>query len=172
MSEQKDESEAFIIRFSGPGEVILLEGPESFVLTGQPSVPFPLCIEYPEGECCQTTGQDDIVAVAAPEGGPLEPALMLLELVRLYHVPLIVLPRGHPGSRRLRYIVSAGSTIHLHCGIQRGTHPEQYLLCAGADLSGMVLEGRENALHLHHVPDCLRVRRIESSLHVTTSPPV
>jgi hypothetical protein len=149
----------------------MLEGPESFVLAGQPSANFPLCIEYPEGECCHTICQDDLVVVSAPEGGPREPALMLLELVRTYHVPLIVLPRGHPGSRRLHFVVSAGSTIHLSCRIQRGTHPEQHLLCAGADLGGMVLEGQVNALHLHHVPVSLQVCRILSLLQITTSPP-
>jgi hypothetical protein len=82
MSEQRDESVTLIIQFTHPQEIILLEGPESFVLAGQPSAPFPLCIEYPEGECCQTIGKDDLVAVSAPEGGPREPALMLLELVR------------------------------------------------------------------------------------------
>jgi hypothetical protein len=170
MSEQRDESGTLIIRFGQPGEIILLEGPESFVLTGQPSTPFPLCIEYPEGEVCLTIGQDDLVAVSAPEAGPREPALMLLELVRSYHSPLIVLPRGHPGSRRLRYVVSAASAIHLNCGIQRGTHPEQHLLCAGADLAGMVLEGRGDALYLRNVPDDLLVRKIASSLHIITLP--
>ena len=171
MSEQRDESGTLIIRFTHPGEIILLEGPESFVLTGQPSAPFPLCIEYPEGECCQTIGLDDLVAVSAPEGGPREPALMLLELVRSYHSPLIVLPRGHPGSRRLHHVVSGGNAIHLSCGIQRGTHPEQHLLCAGADLTGMVLEGSEGLLSLHHIPDCLRIGRIEITHRVTTSYP-
>jgi len=172
MSEQRPELGKLILPLTGPGEVILLEGPESFVIAGQPSAGFPLCIEHPEGEYCQTIGQDDIVAVSAPEGGPLEPALMLLELVRTYHVPLIVLPRGHPGSRRLHYVVSAGSSIHLSCGIQRGTHPEQHLLCAGADLGGMVIDGRVNALHLDQVPGGLHVRRILSCLQITAPPPV
>jgi hypothetical protein len=171
VSEQRDESGTRVVRFTRPLEVILLEGPESFILTGQPSAPFPLCIEYPEGEYCQTIGQDDLVAVSAPEGGPCEPALMLLELVRSYHIPLIVLPRGHPGSRRLHYVVSAGSAIHLSCGIQRGTHPEQHLLCAGADLSGMVIEGRAGAVYLRNIPDCLGVRRIDASLQITSSLP-
>jgi hypothetical protein len=171
MSEQRDESVTLIIQFTHPQEIILLEGPESFVLAGQPSAPFPLCIEYPEGECCQTIGKDDLVAVSAPEGGPREPALMLLELVRSYHAPLIVLPRGHPGSRRLHQVVSAGSAIHLACGIQRGTHPEQHLLCAGTDLAGMVLEGSEGLLSLRNIPDCLRIGRIDAVHRIATSYP-
>jgi hypothetical protein len=154
--------------FAHAREFLLLEGPESFVLVGQPSAAFPLCIEYPGGECCMTVSPDDLVAVSAPEGGSLKPALMLLELVRTYHIPLIVLPRGHPGSRRLRYVVSAGNPIHLNCGIQRGTHPEQHLLCAGADLAGMVLTSGAGTLLLSTPPPTLKVQKIEALLNVTT----
>jgi hypothetical protein len=66
---------------------------------------------------------------------------MLLDIVRSFHTPLIVLPRGHPGSRRLRYVVSTGTLIRLACGIRRGTPPEQDILCTCPDLAGMVLEG-------------------------------
>lgn len=158
------------VPFITPLQIILLRGPGSFVLAGQPILPFPLCIEHPGGEYCMRVGQDDLVAVSAPEGGLLEPALMLLSLVRDYHTPLVVLPRAHPGSLRLRYVVSAGNPIHLSCGIQRGTHPEQHLLCSGHDLGGMILGSRKGALMLHHAPAALEIRRIEASLHMTPGP--
>lgn len=121
--------------------LLLIGGSYSFVLAGRAGHRFPLCIESFGDEVCATIEPDDMVAVSAPEGGPVEPAIILLELVRKYHHPLFVLPRHHPGSKRLRYIVSAGPEICLACGIQRGTHPEQHLLCSSDELSGILLHG-------------------------------
>jgi hypothetical protein len=121
--------------------LLIIRGSYSFVLAGRAGHRFPLCIESFGDEICTTIDPDDTVAVSAPEGGPVEPAIMLLELVRKYHHPLFVLPRHHPGSKRLRYIVSAGPEICLACGIQRGTHPEQHLLCSSDELSGILLQG-------------------------------
>ncbi len=135
-----------------PGELLLIKGTSSFLIAGKPAAPFPLCIETFEGEYIQGIGNDDLIAVSAPEGGPLEPALMLLELVRSYRLPLIVLPKGHEGIGRLRYVISAGHRIQLSCSIQRGTHPEQHLLCASDELSGMALSGTEGGVELDGVP--------------------
>ena len=118
--------------------LLLIQGSSSFLLAGKTGSRFPLCIEYFSGEICTTLEKDDIIAVSAPEGGALEPAVMLLELVRSHHMPLLVLPQGHPGSRRLRYIVSAGPEITLSCGIQRGTHPDQHFLCSSEELAGLL----------------------------------
>jgi hypothetical protein len=43
--------------------------------------------------------------------------------------PLIVLPKGHPASPRLKAVVSIGPCTRLSCKIQPGTHPEQDVLC-------------------------------------------
>jgi hypothetical protein len=78
--------------------------------------------------------------VSAPEGGDLGQAMILLELIREYHAPLVVLPKGHPGSARLKMVISAGDEIELNCSIQRGTHPKQHLLCGSEEMAGMVLK--------------------------------
>lgn len=44
--------------------------------------------------------------------------------------PLIVLPKGHPASSRLKTVVSIGPRTRLNCQIEPGTHPEQDVLCA------------------------------------------
>jgi hypothetical protein len=153
-----------MVRLEDPAEMIVFSGDRSFIVAGQPTASFSLCVEYAEGEFCQTVESCDIVAVSAPEGGALQPAVMLLDLVRMYHTPLIVLPRDHPGSQRLRYVVSAGTVIRLSCGIQRGTHPEQDILCSGPDLAGMVLEGTKGGVLLKDIPDHLGIRRIRPTL--------
>jgi hypothetical protein len=117
-------------------ELLLIEGTASFLLIGRVRQPFSLCIETYQEEYCQTLSEGDLVVVSAPEGGDVEQARMLLELVRTFHAPLVVLPRDHPGSRRLAMVVSAGPEILLACGIQRGTHPEQHLICTSEELAG------------------------------------
>jgi hypothetical protein len=51
--------------------------------------------------------------------------------------PLIVLPKGHPASPRLKTVVSIGPRTRLSCKIQPGTHPEQDVLCASVEFHEM-----------------------------------
>jgi hypothetical protein len=51
--------------------------------------------------------------------------------------PLIVLPKGHPASPRLKTVISIGSRTRLSCEIQPGTHPEQDILCASEEFHGL-----------------------------------
>ena len=148
--------------------LLLLKGPSSFILAGKAGSRFPLCVEYGDGEICTTIEKTDIIAVSAPEGGALEPAVMLMELVRAYHVPLLVLPQGHPGSKRLRYVVSAGPEISLSCGIQRGTHPDQHLLCSSGELAGILLSGTMEGIRVASMPSSVTALILTHSLRIGT----
>jgi hypothetical protein len=55
--------------------------------------------------------------------------------------PLIVLPKGHPASPRLKTVVSIGSSTNLSCKIEPGTHPEQDVLCGSVEFNGMQVIG-------------------------------
>src|SRR5208337_3841395 len=77
-------------------DVLLVKGTHSFLLAAPVRENFALCIESVHEEYFQGVHAGDLVVVSAPEAGPVEPALMLLELVRTYHLPLMVLPRNHP----------------------------------------------------------------------------
>jgi hypothetical protein len=134
-------------------DLLLIKGSSSFIIAGRSGRRFPLCIESFDDEVCTSIEPDDIIAVSAPEGGPKEPAVMLLELVRRYGHPLFVLPHQHPGSRRLRYVVSAGPEICLACDIQRGTHPDQHLLCASEELSGIRIKGCADGIRIDGLPE-------------------
>ncbi len=105
-------------------EMLLIRGKQSFLLVAKVKSNFGLCIETSDDEYIQGVEAGDLVVVSAPEGGAVEPALMLIDLVRTFHVPLLVLPKNHPGSRRISYVVSVGPEIFTSCSIQRGTHPE------------------------------------------------
>src|SRR5512136_134425 len=120
---------------------LLIRGNNSFLLIGMAKDQFSLCIETSAEEFCQGVMPGDVIVVSAPEGGALEPALMLMELVRTWHVPLLVLPRNHPGSRRISRVVSVAPEVHTSCSITRGTHPEQHLVCSSDELSGLTVRG-------------------------------
>lgn len=142
------------------GDFLLIEGTCSFLLAAKAGACFALCIETSDGEFCQTLDPDDIVAASAPEGGALEPALMLIDFVRKYRMPVTVLPKNHPGSRRFPYLVSAGPEIHTNCSIRRGTHPEQHLICSSDELAGLVLAGVPGGIEIRNLPEGATIRTV------------
>ena len=134
-------------------EQLLIRGNQSFLLVAKVKSRFGLCIETSHDEYCQGVDAGDLVVVSAPEGGAVVPALMLIDLIRTFHVPLLVLPKNHPGSRRISYVVSVGPEIFTSCSIQRGTHPNQHLICSSGELSGMTLTGKNGGVcisPMHH----------------------
>jgi hypothetical protein len=140
--------------------LLLIRGERSFLLVGKAEEQFSLCIETSMEEFCQGVMPGDIIVVSAPEGGAVEPALMLMELVRTWHVPLLVLPKDHPGSRRIARVVSVAPEIHTSCSIHRGTHPEQHLVCSSDELGGMVLKGTGRGVEILHLPGDVTVSRV------------
>ncbi|MCQ1538744.1 alpha/beta hydrolase [Methanocalculus taiwanensis] len=136
--------------------LVLIRGQSSFLICARAGRKFPLMIETVDSEYVQGIYPDDIIAVSAPEGGELIPACYLLDLVRKYNQPLLVLPRGHPGSGRLRYVVSAGSKILLSCEIMRGTHPKQHLICSSAELAGLEISGENGSILIKNLPDAVK----------------
>ncbi|MDD1723553.1 MAG: alpha/beta hydrolase [Methanospirillum sp.] len=134
---------------------LCIRGRDSFLLVGKVLSPFTLFIETQTEEYCQFLDTGDLVAVSAPEGGDPRQAVILLELVRKFHAPLVVLPKDHPGSRRLRMVVSAGDNIELNCSIQRGTHPEQHLLCGSEEMAGMILKTSPDGIEITGMPDSM-----------------
>jgi hypothetical protein len=143
------------------GEFLLIRGDRSFLLVAQAEACFALCIETAEQEFCQTLESHDLVAASAPEGGALEPAVMLIEFVRKHRMPVTVLPRNHPGSKRFSYLVSAGPEIHTSCSVRRGTHPEQHIICSHDELAGIVLEGVPGGVEISNLPEGVSVRRLQ-----------
>ena len=139
---------------------LLIRGSHSFLLVAKVASGFGLCIEAPDGEYVQGLSEGDLVVASAPEGGSIEPARMLIDLVRIYHMPLIVLPKTHPGSKRLRTVISAGPEIELNCGIRRGTHPEQHLICSSDELAGMVLRAVPDGIDISNAVETISLEHI------------
>lgn len=137
-----------------PEADLLIQAPSSFLLIGLVREPFNLFIESSAEEYCQHLISGDLIAVSAPEGGSLRQASLLLELIRTWHAPLIVLPSGHPGSERLKMVVSAGDQITLNCSIQRGTHPQQTVICSSDELAGVSLQSSDGGIEISMLPAC------------------
>jgi hypothetical protein len=140
--------------------LLLVRGTSSFLLIGTAADRFPLCLETPTEEICQGVAPGDVIVVSAPEGGKIEPALMLLELVRKYHVPLLVLPKNHPGSRRISRVVSVAPEVRTSCSILRGTHPEQHLVCSSDELAGLTIRGIPGGIEIEGAPAGLRFQTV------------
>ncbi|MEN6395652.1 MAG: alpha/beta hydrolase [Methanoregula sp.] len=141
-------------------DVLHVKGHHSFLLVASVRKAFPLCIEAREEEYIQGVHAGDLVLVSAPEAGLVEPARMLLELVRTYHLPLMVLPKDHPGSKRIPYVVSVGPEIQTNCSIVRGTHPEQHLVCSSDELAGITFRGTCDGVDIGDLPTGIEVTRI------------
>ena len=142
-------------------EVLLIRGKQSFLLVAKVKNRFGLCIETAHEEYCQGVEAGDLVVVSAPEDGVIEPALMLIDLVRTFHVPLLVLPKDHPGSRRISYVVSVGPEIFTSCSIRRGTHPDQHLICSSDELAGITLKRSEQGVDVFPLPESIIPRNIK-----------
>lgn len=94
------------------------------------------------------TQADEIVLFTEPEDLMVASSFGVGEKVRrglrctIYQLreldaPLIVLPKGHPASPRLKTVVSIGPRTRLSCQIQPGTHPEQEMLCGPEEFHGV-----------------------------------
>ena len=142
-------------------EALLIRGKQSFLVVAKVKNRFGLCIETAHDEYCQGVEAGDLVVVSAPEDGAIEPALMLIDLVRTFHLPLLVLPKNHPGSKRISYVVSVGPEIFTSCSIQRGTHPDQHVICSSDELAGITLKRSENGIDVLPLPDGIIPRNIK-----------
>jgi hypothetical protein len=143
--------------------ILLVQGNHSFLLAGRALSAFSLYIETFRDELREEVSPDDLVVVSAPEGGDTEPARMLLELVRRYHMPLLVLPKDHPGSGRLPLVVSVAGSLTLSCDIRRGTHPDQHLLCSSGELAGITLRGDRGGIEVGGVPPSVRISSLDET---------
>jgi hypothetical protein len=85
------------------------------------------------------TERDDLIVASTFRSGQkaLRGLRCTIFQIRELESPLIVLPKGHPASPRLKVVVSIGPKTRLCCGIQAGTHPEQDVLCGSGEFEGL-----------------------------------
>ena len=65
----------------------------------------------------------------------------VLYMIREVGTPLIVLPKQHPATKRLKIVTSVGNRTRVSCDITPGTHPEQDILCGVEEFNGIEILG-------------------------------
>jgi hypothetical protein len=85
------------------------------------------------------TDEDDLLVASTFETGKKARRGLMCTLyqIREMNSPLVVLPKGHPASPRLKTVVSVGDKTRIRCDIQAGTHPEQDVLCGTSEFDGV-----------------------------------
>lgn len=120
------------------GEIAYLRG-RNGTLAAAKTLGRSFFLETETEEVALFTEDDDlIVASAFGTGEMTERGLgCTIYQIRELEAPLIVLPKGHPASPRLKTVVSIGPIVRLSCRIQPGTHPEQEVLCGCDEFDGL-----------------------------------
>lgn len=134
-----------------PDEILFLVGSSGELGVVKAGRDIQIFIGTPEKEeIVLFLGADDLIAVSAfKTGEKAEKGIKsMVYLLKEFSSPIVVLPKDHPTSKRLPLVVSCGERVRLDCGIQAGTHPEQDILCACEDLSGIELHGVKDAIEV------------------------
>jgi hypothetical protein len=107
-------------------------------------------IETLEEEIVSAIRADDILVASGFDNDrtTVKAIMCTLALIRDAGSPLIVLPKDHPASSRLRVVASIGERTIIRCDIERGTHPEQDVICGPAGLSGLEILSTEGGVLL------------------------
>jgi hypothetical protein len=109
-----------------------------------------LFIETIEEEIVMAISAEDLLVASgfSNDSTTTKAIVCTLSLIRDVGSPLIVLPKDHPASSRLRVVASVGKRTVLRCDIEKGTHPEQDVLCGPAGLNGLEIVATKGAVVL------------------------
>ncbi len=107
-------------------------------------------LDTPEREIILALGPNELLVASGfgTDERILTGLRCVLYLIREVNSPLIVLPKNHTASARLRIVVSAGKRVVLSCNVTPGTHPEQHLLCGMAEFEGAEILAVEGGVEL------------------------
>nr|CBH39939.1 conserved hypothetical protein [uncultured archaeon] len=147
-------------------EMLLVLGNSGTVAVVKVGVQRQFFVDTPEREIVLAMGPDELlVASGFGTGEEIVKGLRcVLYMIRELNSPLIVLPKNHPASARLKMVLAAGKRIVLSCDITPGTHPEQHLLCAMYEFDGAEILGVEGGVELKGLEWAKYERRGFSSL--------
>jgi len=119
-----------------------------------------LFIETVDDEIVMTVDPEDLLIASgfSNDRTTTNAIICTLALIRDSGSPLIVLPKHHPASARLKVVASVGKRTVLRCDVQKGTHPEQDVLCGSLGLNGLEVSSVEGHVVLRG-GDSLTVER-------------
>ncbi len=131
-------------------EMLLVHGDSGTLAVVKAGAQRQFFVDTPEGEFVLAMGPEELlVSSGFGTDERIENGLRcVLYMIREVNSPLIVLPKNHPASARLKIVVAAGKRIVLSCNITPGTHPEQHLLCGMKEFDGAEILGVEGGVKL------------------------
>ncbi len=120
-------------------EILFLRGAQGTVGIVKSGNRRQIFVETATEEMVMTLNPDDLLIASGfgPDATIARAVRCMLYLIREVSSPLIVLPREHPASSRLNVVVSVGLRTVVRCDIQKGTHPEQDVLCGPVEFHGL-----------------------------------
>ncbi|MFB3764511.1 MAG: hypothetical protein ACE14P_04595 [Methanotrichaceae archaeon] len=123
-------------------------------------------LETEKEEIVLFTEPDDLmVAAAFGVGDSIRRGLKCtIYQIRELEAPLIVLPKGHPASPRLKTVVSIGPKTRVSCKIQPGTHPEQDILCGPDEFHSLEILAEPGGASINGLQEDFRDRVIIEKL--------
>ena len=118
-------------------EIFLFASPEDLIVASGFYASLNASDSKSSNNSSENGGNSGESEVSAAENALLRGLKCVIFMLRELNSPLIVLPKGHPATKRLRTVVSVGRRIVLSCEITPGTHPEQHLLCSPSEFNGI-----------------------------------
>ncbi len=134
-------------------EIAYIEGESGTIALAKAKGRF-FYLETEEREIILFTEPEDLmVASSFGQGENIKRGLhCTLFQLRELGAPLIVLPKGHPASPRLKTVVSIGPLTRLSCRILPGTHPEQDVLCGSEEFHGLEITAEPGGAQIRGWP--------------------
>lgn len=131
-------------------EILFVRGTDGVIGIVKSGSARQLFIETIDEELVMTVDPDDLLVASGFDDTPVTTKAITctLSLIRDASSPLIVLPKDHPASSRLKVVASVGKRTVIRCDIQKGTHPEQDVLCGAAGLGGLEIVSAEGRVVL------------------------
>ena len=147
----------------GPDEILFLYGSTGILGLAKAGKDLQIFIGTPEKEeVVVFLGKDDLIAVSTFNTGLKEEIGIksMIYLIKEFSSPIIVLPKNHPTSKRLKMVVACGDHIRLDCNVQAGTHPEQDILCACKNLSGLKITAITDGVEIDGIIKDFKIKNI------------
>jgi hypothetical protein len=148
----------------GPDEILFLIGSSGELGLAKTGQEMQIFIGTPEEEeIVVFLGKDDLIAVSTFDVGLREEKGIrsMIYLLKEFSSPIIVLPVNHPISKRLKMVVACGDHIRLDCNVMAGTHPEQDILCACQDLSGIEINAISGGVEIEGTINEFKIEKVD-----------
>jgi len=142
----------------GKDEIIYLIGEKGTIGIIKVADRTPLFIDTDSEEFALFLEPDDLLVASGFGAGSLMQRALKCVLFNIREIgsPLIVLPRNHPGSKRLKFVLSVGSKVVVRCDITPGTHPEQDVICGMDEFSGLRINATRGGIELTPMIESLK----------------